>query len=198
MPGIEFSAAYQGDPVHVLGYAYDINSLDIKDLCKYHRERRKARNVVILEKLTRLGYPCTYEELEGVSVTRVLGRPHIALLLMKKGIVSSVKEAFDRFLGEGKAAFDPGEPISVEQTIEILHRGKGKAVLAHPHLIKKQRIVRHMLTLPFDGVEVYYAGFPQVQEQRWLSIAKQHNWLITGGSDYHGSVKPQNTWEVLG
>jgi len=192
LPGIEFSAAYQSDPIHVLGYAYDPDSSAIEGLCHYHRERRRIRNLAILQNLTRLGYPCTYEELLQVSTTHVLGRPHIALLLMKKGVVTSVKEAFERFLGEGKPAFDPGEPITVEKTIQVIHQAQGKAILAHPHLIKKASIIRHMLSLPFDGLEVYYAGFPPEQEKKWLTIAKERRWLITGGSDYHGSVKPQN------
>lgn len=205
LTGVEFSAAYNGDPIHVLGYGFRLDDAEISTLCRYHFERRKKRNMRILENLTHLGYPCRYDELEQMSHVnaqvnpcdpdrcgQILGRPHIALLLIQKGVVATMREAFDRLLGEGKPAFDPGEPVCVEETIRVIHAGGGKAILAHPHLIKRKSIVRHMLTLPFDGLEVYYADLPLQQEEKWLKIVQQRHWLLTGGSDYHGAVKPMN------
>ncbi len=111
------------------------------------------------------------------------------------GVVSTIQEAFDRLLGDGKPAFDPGELISVEETIETIKQAHGKAILAHPHLIKRSTTVREMLNMPFDGLEGYYARFGLSQEQKWLHLAHQKGWLITGGSDYHGGTKPHS---VLG
>ncbi|MCH9609060.1 MAG: 5'-3' exoribonuclease [Chlamydiales bacterium] len=192
LPGVEFSASYKGDPVHVLGYGYDIKSPHIQELCNQHQIRRRDRNLKILANLSKLGIDIELEEL-GSSGT--IGRPHIALALQKRGFISTIREAFDLYLGEGKAAYDPGEPITVSETIDVIHQGGGKAVLAHPHLISRSNTVRHVLTLPFDGIEGYYAKMPFHREKKWIDIGKEKGWIVTGGSDYHGSVKPLN---VLG
>lgn len=185
--GVEFSASYRQDPVHILGYAFNLNHEAIHTLCQKHTLRRQKRIEKMLGKLKKLGIEIELKGKEGSY-----GRPHIALELMNQGIVSSIQEAFERYLGEGRPAYDPGELISVEETLETIHRAQGKAVIAHPHLIKKSSTRRAILKLPFDGIECYYARFPLSQEQQWLEIAKQKNWLITGGSDYHGANKPQS------
>jgi predicted metal-dependent phosphoesterase TrpH len=120
------------------------------------------------------------------------GRPHIAQALLKKGVVSSIQEAFDLYLSEGRSAYDPGEPISATETIEVVHKAGGFAILAHPQLMKKRRIVKRLLELDFDGLEGYYARCSPEQEREWIDIARRKNWLITGGSDYHGNVKPHS------
>lgn len=191
LPGIEFSASMRNEPVHILGYAFSLKSESICQLCERHYERRQKRNRLILQKLKKLGIAIDEEELIQPH-SRSIGRPHIALALLKKGIVHTIKEAFERFLGEGKAAYEQGEPISVEETIEAIHAGKGKAIIAHPHLIKRQTIVRALLQMPLDGLEGYYARFTPSQHQRWLDLAANKGWIITGGSDYHGAHKPMN------
>lgn len=190
LSGIELSASYREEPVHILGYGFDIASEALGKLCSHHQTRRERRNLTILHKLSRLGIAIDPELLQGQMGT--CGRPHIAHLLMEKGYVGSIQEAFDRYLGEGKAAFDPGELISVEETIETIKKAKGKAILAHPHLIKKSSTVKAMLKMPFDGLEGYYARMLKSQEQKWLRLAQEKGWLITGGSDFHGATKPQS------
>ncbi|MFC2049444.1 PHP domain-containing protein [Chlamydiota bacterium] len=187
--GVEFSASYRGEPVHILGYAYHMQSEAIKGLCMRHTQRREKRNLKILEKLKGLGITIEPAELHHQGTW---GRPHIAHALLTRGLVKSIQEAFEVYLAEGKVAYDPGEPISVEETLEIIHQGKGKAVLAHPHLLKRSTTIRAMLSLPFDGLECYYARFGPAQEKKWIDLAQQRKWLITGGSDYHGSIKPHN------
>lgn len=191
LPGIECSAIHRGEPVHVLGYAFVLDSPVIASFSKMHSVRREERNRKILSKLRKLGIAITEEELRGVG-SGTLGRPHIALLLMQKGVVDSIKEAFGKYLGEGKAAYDPGERITVEETIDTIKKAGGKAILAHPQLIGKGRIERDMLTMPFDGLEGYYARLFPDQEEKWIKSAEKLGWIVTGGSDYHGTVKPQN------
>ena len=186
--GVEFSCMYRKTSVHVLAYDFTLNHLDIATLCLRHHKRRTLRNQIILGKLSRLSMPILEEELVSIG-KRSLGRPHIAQLMVKKGYVSSIKEAFNRYIGDGKSCFDPGVAISVEETIEIIHQAGGKAFIAHPHLLQGASRIRELLQLPFDGLECYYARFPKEHEKRWLNIAKEKGWLISGGSDFHGSVK---------
>ncbi len=190
LPGVEFSASHQGNPVHILGYAFALGSEPLHRLCEKHRRRRLNRNRKILERLKGLGILIEESELgiEGHTV----GRPHIANLMIERGVVSTIKEAFDRYLGEGKRAYDPGEPVSIEETIETLHAAGGIAIIAHPHLIRRRTLVRYILKMPFDGIEGYYARFPPEVEREWVRIGTEKKWIITGGSDYHGANKPFN------
>lgn len=189
--GVEFSCTYRNLSVHVLAYDFDLKEPGIQNLCYRHQQRRTLRNKAILEKLSRLSMPITEEELLAIG-QRTVGRPHIGQIMMKKGYVLSIKEAFVRYIGDGKPCFDPGIGISVEETLNIIHQGRGKAFIAHPHLLEGASKIKGLLQLPFDGIECYYARFPLEQEKRWTTIAEEKRLLISGGSDFHGSIKDYN------
>lgn len=186
--GVEFSTRHKKYPVHLLGYGVK-KTEGILSFCKQHQERRLSRNRTILEKLRRLSIIIEEEEL-GDPSDRTIGRPHIAELLMKKHYVSSIQDAFDRYIGEGKPCFDPGVSFTPEETIEVIHGAGGKAFIAHPHLVKKKVILRELLEMNFDGIECYYGLFHGGQEEKWLRIAEEKGWLVSGGSDFHGEIKP--------
>ncbi len=186
--GAEFSCVFQKMNVHLLAYDFDLDSSAIAGLCARHQERRRERNKAILDKLSRMGKTIHEEELLSLG-ERSIGRPHIAYLMVKKGYASSIKEAFNTYIGDGKPCYDPGIGVSAEETIDIIHQGRGKAFIAHPHLLDHARKIRELLKLSFDGIECHYAKFPPDQEKRWIQTAKEKGWLISGGSDFHGSVK---------
>ncbi len=190
--GVEFSAAFRDEPIHVLGYSFSLDSPAIADLCARHTKRRVERNRLILEKLRGLGIAITEEEM-AESAVQTTGRVHIAKLLVKKQIVPTIKDAFKKYLADDKPAYASGERISVEETIETIHEAQGIAILAHPHLIRRTSITRSLLCLPFDGIEAYYARLYPSLEARWVKEAQKREWIITGGSDYHGAVKPHNS-----
>ena len=173
--GVEFSAALGPTPIHILGYAFNSESPLILDYCRRHVLRRAERNRAILDRLRRHGMHVTDDELSERKVKKggTIGRPHIAQAMVEKGYVGSIQEAFYRYLGEGKLCYEPGSPMTVEDTIDCLHRAGGFAVIAHPHLIDPKSAVRELVELPFDGVEAYYARFPLDQIQRWLKLAEK-------------------------
>ena len=192
--GAEFSAIQGEVSVHILAYAFDLNNPVIHQFCQRHQERRTRRNRLILEKLAQHQMPITEEEINlhtGNHVVHTIGRPHIALAMMKKGYVASVNDAFKKYLGEGKSCYASGESFSVEETIEVIHQAKGFAIIAHPHLLNDQRTFDKLLTLKFDGIEGNYANFNRDKNARWIRVGKKRDWIITGGSDFHGDVKPQ-------
>lgn len=191
IPGVEFSTEINQHSIHVLAYAFNLDSDALHALCQRHSRRREQRNAQILENLRRHGMPITQEELmhEGVAA-HVIGRPHIALAMIHKGYVQSFQEAFKKYIGEGMPCFAKGESISTAETLDIIHQAQGKAVIAHPHLIQNTKILKELLKLPFDGIECYYALYPPVVHQKWLKLAAERNWLVTGGSDFHGAIKP--------
>lgn len=187
IPGVEFSTIHGGESIHVLAYCFPIGHMAIKGLCKMHRERREHRAELIVKKLRKNGI---YIDFHDLKRHRTIVRPHIAKEMMKKGYVASIEEAFKKYLGKGGSCFVPSETISTEETIEIIQSSGGLAIIAHPHLVRNKKIAKGLLDLPFDGIEVYYARFPKVECEKWLQIAKERSLLITGGSDFHGSIKP--------
>lgn len=191
-PGVEFSCQLNGMNIHILGYDFNINDPNLLALCERHQVRRRDRNRRILKKLRTKGILIEEEELESFQEAGVIGRPHIASLMIKKGFVATIKQAFNQFLGDGRSCFDPGESFSIDETVKILRAAKGKAFIAHPHLVKKGRTLKELLKKNFDGLECYYGIFSRKDNQKWLDLAHQKQWLISGGSDFHGDSKPYN------
>ncbi len=184
--GIEFSCVFEGHDVHLLGYDFDLDSPEIQALCQRHKNRRLHRNLAMLEKLRSHQIDITIDDIKvhGDSV----GRPHIAHVMVEKGYVTSIKEAFNRYLGEGKNCYVRGDTLTVDETIEVLHKAGGKAFIAHPHLLASGFPIDQLLQKPFDGIECRYAKIKN--NKPWVRIAEEKQWLMSGGSDFHGTVKP--------
>ena len=191
--GVEFSTVFKKESIHVLAYSFNLQSSAIQNLCVRHIQRRQQRNQAILDRLRAHQMPLEMEDLsyDNSAAAHTIGRPHIAMALVKKGYIATMQEAFNQFIGEGKSCFVAGENIGLEETLDIIHEAKGFAVIAHPHLISKVVILRDILDLPFDGIEGYYGRFHAASHERWVKIGQRKKWLITGGSDFHGAVKPQ-------
>ncbi len=194
--GVEFSSMQDDVSVHILAYSFPIDSPIIKDFCQRHVQRRTNRNREILQNLRRHGMSINEEDVLEVVPSSpphshsTIGRPHIALALLKKGYIKTIQEGFSKYLAEGKCCYAPGESFSVEKTLDIIHQAQGLAVIAHPHLVDPPRILKKLLEMNFDGIECYYARFTKEYQKHWLKIAEHRQWLVTGGSDYHGSIKP--------
>ncbi len=182
--GVEFSCEFQGISLHLLGYDFDLKNLGIQQLCERHQKRREVRNRAILAKLDKAGMPIGYEELY-----RGNGRPHIAQLMVEKGYVKNLREAFNHYIGEGRKCYDPGEPFTVEEAINVIHGASGKAFVAHPQLLPEEFPVEELLKFPFDGLECFYS---RLFKKSWAEYADGRGWIKSGGSDFHGSGKPEN------
>ena len=187
--GAEFSAHHQLGSVHILGYGFDPANEALLALCRHHVGRREGRNREILRLLKERGM--SIEESEVLAAGKqVYGRPHIAQAMVERGYVRDVREAFNRWLGDGKLCFASQDEVSVEETIQKIQAAEGLAIIAHPHLIRDQRLLRALLDLPFDGIEGFYGNFPRWVDDRFIRIGEEKGWLVTGGSDFHGAPKP--------
>lgn len=191
--GAEFSTELKQKSVHVLGYNFDINNPRLQEICKRHKERRKNRNSQILNNLRKEGCTITEDELKAFTSASI-GRPHIANLMIQKGFVKDIKEAFNRFLGDGKSCFARSTPLTIEETLYAIHEADGFAVLAHPHLYQSKKFVKEILEegfdgQGFDGIECYYAHMRDEDNAPWIALAMEKELLMTGGSDFHGSNK---------
>jgi predicted metal-dependent phosphoesterase TrpH len=191
IPGVEFSTVHKGENVHILAYSFSLKSESLLAFCEEHRERRRERMSRIVLAVQRQGMDITEDEVKAISEEHgSVGRPHIARLMMEKGYVKDIQDAFRRYLGEEKSCYCPTKGFRVQETIDVIHKAHGKAVLAHPHLIRGKKVIKDLLTIPLDGIEAYYSHMPPSRERRWVQVAREKEWLITGGSDFHGTVKP--------
>lgn len=195
LPGVEFSAVHHDHNIHLLGYSFCLSSPQMVRFCEQHLAARHERMMQMIDLLVAHGMISSEEELEQIEQKirrkESVGRPHVAAVLLRKGIVSSIQEAFERFLGKGKPCYVPMRHFSVEETLQVIHDAQGIAVLAHPHLIKSPSMIRQLAKFPFDGIEAHYAQFRREQCEMWLALAQTRGWLVTGGSDFHGTIKPQ-------
>ncbi|MBN9287743.1 MAG: hypothetical protein BGO43_03015 [Gammaproteobacteria bacterium 39-13] len=191
--GIEISTEHRRSSIHVLGYAFDLRNSDLHAFCQRLQQDRQNRNHQILERLAKIKMPIDAEELTTHFGHGSIGRPHIAKLMMKKGYVKSLKQAFSRYLGDKGRCYVSGYQVEVETALSLIRRAGGYAILAHPHYIRPTKILSELLEMPFDGIEVYYGHLSLKQEQPWVDIAKKKNWLMTGGSDFHGEKKAFHT-----
>lgn len=195
LSGIEISCLHQGQSVHVLGYAFSYKNGNFNAFIKHCQEMRELRNLQMLENLKQFYQIDIKKEVLVEKFQKPLasmGRPHIAQILIDLGQVNSIQSAFNRYLGDKQKCYVKGHRPSVIEAIDLLHQAKAFAILAHPHLIDSSPLVKELLTLPFDGLEGYYAKFMPEQEQKWVDKAKEKNWIITGGSDFHGYPKAIN------
>ncbi len=194
LPGIELSSELEKTSIHVLGYNIDIHSESLKTFLAEMIRRRNARNKAMIDKLKARKIAIEMDEVETLSQElfshRTIGRPQIAELLVRKGVVASIQDAFEKYLKEGGSCYVSGIKYTPSDVIGAIHAAQGKAVLAHPHFIKNGSHLRHLLSLPFDGLECHYGTLHKAQERPWIEKAKKKGLIATGGSDYHGVFKP--------
>lgn len=190
--GVELSCEYKKKSVHILAYDFFLEDEGLVCYCLRQQQKRRKRNKEILERLKRLRMIITEEEVMSAHPDVFsIGRPHIAAVMMKKGYVRSIQEAFQLYLADGACCFIRGEIFSVEEALSIVKKAGGKAFLAHPQIYSDAGFVKEILSLGFDGLECFYGKFSYRYEKLWLRIAKESKLMISGGSDFHGSIKPQ-------
>ena len=194
LSGVEISCLQDEASIHVLGYGFSIHDEEFLAFIKKCQKLRKERNLKMIEKLSENNITITQEELKEAfnKPLSQIGRPHFAKLLVKKGVVKTSQDAFNNYLKDGAKCYVLGHRPSVLDAIKALHKAKAFAVVAHPHLINNAQLVKDVLKLPIDGLECYYAKFMPSQEKKWIDIATEKKWVMTGGSDFHGDGKRNN------
>ncbi|MBQ9344923.1 MAG: PHP domain-containing protein [Kiritimatiellae bacterium] len=200
IPGTELSVDCDKGVMHMLGYWMDPDNQPLNEAMDWVRNGRDVRNHKIVEKLQALGYAVTWDEVAArVGADGVMGRPHIALTLVDKGIAKDWNDAFDRFLGTGKAAYVERDRLTAEKAIALIRGAGGVAVLAHPftlhlELPELDALLGALAAQGLAGMECYYSEHSFDQCQAYLDLAHKHTLVPTGGSDYHG--KPGSNLEL--
>ncbi|OGX38352.1 MAG: hypothetical protein A3D87_02380 [Omnitrophica WOR_2 bacterium RIFCSPHIGHO2_02_FULL_50_17] len=188
--GIELSCEMNGREVHILGYLFDCAYEPLRDRLKVIQNVRAERMKMMIAKLESLGIEgIRFEDVAALANTKALGRPHLAMILQKKGIVGDIKGAFDRYLAEGAPAYAPKFKQTPGEAIRLIREAGGVAVLAHPMLMNRDEIIPGLVREGLQGLEVYYPNCAVHVIQFYEHLAKKHALCMTGGSDAHGSLR---------
>ncbi len=179
---------------HILGYGFDIDNTDLNQALRRFQDARTERNPRIIKKLNNLGIDICMDEVSKESGGGVIGRPHIASLMLRKGYVDSIKDAFDQFLAKGKPAFVDKYRIDSENSIKLIRNAGGIPVLAHPVSLEMTfedtgRLLKKLKGFGLMGIEAYYTNHSHEMTNRYCAMASELDLLVTGGSDFHGTFK---------
>ncbi len=187
IPGIEFGCVHKDEEVHILGYFIDYKSSEIINITNKLRESRLKRGVHIINKLNNMGINISLDQInQTLSNNDYIGRPHIARALIENGYVNNIQEAFNIYLDRGKPAYVERYRLSINDTINLIHRSNGLAVLAHPGILKQKGIIAYCINMGIDGLEAIHPKHNKENVLYMLNLAQKHNLFTTGGSDFHG------------
>lgn len=189
IPGIELGSIYNDEEVHILGYFINCNSPELLNITKKLRESRIQRAKDIVYNLNKLNIDINYEEVQHLTKDDFIGRVHIARVLVNKNYVSSIKEAFEEFLDIDAPAYVMRKTLSIKESIHLIRKSNGIAVLAHPGLLKdKVKIINYCMENGIQGIECIHSKHSKGNTELFKRIAKENKLLITGGSDCHGQI----------
>ncbi len=188
--GVELSSEYDGKDIHILGYCFDIKDSPLVRQLRVMQDARIARMKKMIVRLKELGKGnIELEDVSAMTRSDSLGRLHLAKLLVKRGHTRSIDEAFERYLGEGAAAYFPKFSQTPFEAIRLINDSGGVAVMAHPVLTQRDELIPALVEAGLGGVEAYYPNCMMAVVNSYLAIAQQHGLVVTGGSDAHGAAK---------
>jgi hypothetical protein len=186
VPGLEINCDVPGAEVHVLGYYVDYGAAWFQDFLREQRAERVARVHRIAARLAELGMPIDPADVFAIVKEGSAGRPHVAQVMVQRGHVKSVREAFDKWLHTGGPANVPRKRLTPMDAVAVIRRAGGVPVFAHPGLAARDELVPELVASGLMGIETYYAEHSAAQTAHYTDLCRQHGLIATGGSDYHG------------
>lgn len=195
IPAIEFSVQSDTE-THILGYGIDRRNPTLQRILREVRECRTERTETTARNLRSLGFDITVEEVEPLAPSGLIGRAHFASLMVQKGYVSSVREAFDKYLASGRPAFCNTQRLNAAEAVDLIHEAGGGAFVAHLHLIRMEDeplfafLRRLKEENGLDGIEGYYTDYTPDMQDKYQGMAKKLDLMLSGGTDFHAKMKP--------
>ena len=186
LPGIEINCDVEGAEIHVLGYLMDWQAEWFQDFCREQRRERRARIHRMVERLAALGMPLEADEVFAIVKEGSAGRPHVAQVMVTRGYVKTVREAFDKYLGSGKPGHVQRKTVTPEDAVRVIRKAGGVPVFAHPGLADRDELIPALIAAGLMGIECYYTEHSAAQRASYLQLCKDHDLVATGGSDFHG------------
>lgn len=198
LSGIEFGVIHKDTHFHLLGYGFDHSDSVLLAALGEIQANRQDRNIQMIKKLQGFGIAITFDEVAEKSQFGQTGRPHIAQVLVQKKLARSIDDAFARFLKRGAIAYVPRKVLGAKEAIDLIHGAGGIAVLAHPVTIATSiqnlvPLLNILVDAGLDGVEAYYPIHSSKHRKHICSLADRYGLVVTGGSDYHGDIRPGTT-----
>lgn len=186
VPGLEINCNVEGAEIHVLGYLVDHEAPWFQEFLREQRAARTERVHRLAARLAELGMPIDPAEVLALAGEAAPGRPHVAQVMVKRGYVKSVREAFDRYLRADGPANVPRHRLAPTEAVAVIRRARGVPVLAHPGLADRDALIPDLVDAGLEGIETYYAEHSGEQVRRYLDLCRRFDLVATGGSDYHG------------
>lgn len=195
IPGIELSTYYNKKDIHIIGLGIQKDNIYFKEKLLVFQNSRDARNVKIMANLRDSGIDITHEKMHAAFGDTIWTRAHIAKFLFNHGYVKNQADAFARYIGDDAPCFVPRVEVTPYQGIDLIHEGGGVAILAHPLLYslsttELDTLVSKLVHAGLDGIEAMYSMNRYGDEQRMKTLAKKYSLKLSGGSDFHGSNRP--------
>jgi len=208
VPGLEINCDVPGAEVHVLGYYVEVETPWFQDFLRAQRAERAARVHRIAARLAELGMPIDTADVFALVKEGSAGRPHVAQVMVQRGYVTSVREAFDRYLHANGPANVPRHRLTPADAIRVIRRAGGVPVFAHPGLADRDTLIPELIEAGLMGIEAIYAEHSAAQTAHYTELCRTHGLVATGGSDYHGERSgranplghppvPMSVWEQL-
>ncbi|MEF8940678.1 MAG: PHP domain-containing protein [Salinivenus sp.] len=194
LPGVELSVTLNGSELHLLAYAFDPSHAGLQSYLREMQAARRRRAWKMVERLRAHGLEVEDEQLRSViDTTAAAGRPHLASALVRAGHVSSIGEAFDRYLGRDGPGFVAKPEVPAADALTVVHEAGGVGVLAHPGHWTSSADVRALCAAGLDGLELYHRSHGASLRRYYRRLAESYDLLVTGGSDYHGREEAEET-----
>lgn len=195
IPAIEISTETPTGEVHILGYFIDHTSEELKTTLNQFRNSREIRARRMVDKLKNKGVNISWERVREIAGSGSIGRPHVAQAMLEKGYISSLAEAFEKYIGHGGPAYVERDKMTPAEAVKLVIQTDGLAMLAHPSTVSNvESLVIELKAAGLAGIEAYYKDYTNEQIEGWVNMATRHNLIVTGGSDYHGL---DDTTEVM-
>lgn len=195
IPGIEISCYYNKREIHILGFCIDYKNPELKKELSALKEARDGRNRKMVELMQQDGLNITIEKLLHGNPDSVITRAHFARVLVEEGICKDKDTAFRKYIGIGCKYYLPKPEVTCETAMRLLTKYSKAAFLAHPllyHLGYSQidELLTYLKGLGLKGIEAYHSSNNRYESDKLRSLALKHNLMISGGSDFHGIIKP--------
>jgi len=187
IPCVEISTDTANGEVHVLGYFIDYTNQELKAALERFRSSRRRRAQGIIARLADLGIHIDWQRVQELAGGSSIGRPHIAQAMLEKGYITSLPEAFTKYLGQGGPAHVAREKMTPVEAVELILRADGLPVLAHPFTTSEpEAMVIELKAAGLVGIEAYFHDLTADEVKSLISLADRYNLIATGGTDYHG------------
>ena len=194
IPGIEINTDVAEGEAHILGYFIDYHHPELLTTLAKLRDSRQERAQRTITKLENLGLPIDWERVKEIAGTGSIGRPHIAQAMLEKGYITSLKEAFNRYIGWSGPAYADREKVAPGEATQLILRAHGLPVLAHPFTVTNPETkIAELKTSGLVGIEVYYNSYTAEEIKKLVSLVDKYHLIATGGSDYHGADMSNET-----